>query len=114
MQTHLPDGQASMKPRIIMTSSLVSCDGSLVTSNFSCLLSKKVDTGLQVVVPPGHLCYFLPLKGKKLKKVVLPESESPQPLILKPYDVYRVKYEEPLGILQFVTVNPFVKLEWKL
>lgn len=91
----------------------MSCDGSLVTANFAGLMARKLDSGLQVVVPPGQLCYFLPLKGKKLKKVVFPESQEPQPLVFKPYDVYRVKHQEPLGILQFVTVNPVVKLEWR-
>jgi len=41
------------------------------------------------------------------------DKPYPQPLILKPYDVYRMKRDEVLGVLQFVTVHPFVTLKWE-
>ena len=90
----------------------VNCDGRVVSCNLAGLMPRKLHTGLQIVVPRGQVCYFMPTKGKKLKKVMLEYKPYPQPLVLKPYNVYRMKREEVLGELHFVTVHPFVTLKW--
>jgi hypothetical protein len=101
------------RARIIVTSSLVSCDGMTVNSCIAGLVPRKLDTGIRVVVPQNQLCYFLPINERKFKKVIFSPSPAPQPLYLKSYSGARLKKDKLLGVIQFVTVNRAIKLEWQ-
>lgn len=97
-----------------MNSSYLSCDGKNVISNFCGIVPKKWDTTIQVVVPEGQMCLFIPKNGRKFKKTVLSSSLEPQPLIIKSLlPEMKMRQNRVIGSLYFFTLAPSPKLEWK-
>ena len=108
-----------MKPKVIMsTGSLVTCDGGgLLTAESTGLVPKLWDTGLQVFVPDGYFCWFVPTVAGKWKQFILKADVEPQTLFLKSkLPVLKVKQGKELGKLHFLKsldMVKSVKLEWK-
>lgn len=101
------------RPTVSISSSLVTSDGCQVAAAFTGPVSTKFDTGIQVIVPPGQLCQFVP-SSKKIRPVILKHNPDPQSLVLrsKGGSLLYLRAGKPLGNLYFLTLAPFPKIEW--
>ena len=96
-----------------MTSSTVTCDGVNVYATVSGVAPQQWDSTLQIVVPPGQVCLFVPTNPRKKKQVLLRPSPDPQPLIITSYNkVQHIVANKTLGTLLFLFTAPTPKLQW--
>ena len=104
-----------VRGKIVMNNSFLSCDGKAVTANFSGLVPKTWDTGIQVVVPEGQMCLFLPKNSRKFKRKTFSAKaeDEPQTLVIKSLvPEMKMKQGRVIGFFYFFTLAPSPKLEW--
>lgn len=99
-----------------MNNSFLSCDGKTVTANFNGIVPKTWDTGIQVVVPEGQMCLFLPKNSRKFKRRTFSAGapgDEPQTLVIKSVvPEMKMRQGRVVGFFYFFTLAPFPKLEW--
>lgn len=101
----------TMRGKIIMNNLFLSCDGVTVTSNFNGMVPKTWDTGIQVLVPEGQMCLFLPKNSRKFKRRTF--SAGAHTLVIKSLvPEMKMKQGRVIGCFYFFTLAPLPKLEW--